>query len=76
MCSLSQSGEDRNNFCFIIKGAREALADVEAHTDKGSQEHDFIQWFPYQFTYVMVDDPYGGAVGQFSMCRCSDCFYL
>lgn len=76
MCSLSQSGEDRNNFSFIIKGAREALADVEAHTDKGSQEHDFIQWFPYQFTYVMVDVPYGGTVGQFSMCRCSDCFYL
>lgn len=72
MCSLWQSGEDRNNFSFIIKGAREALADV----DKGSHEHGFIQWFPYQFIYVMVDDPYGGAVGQFSMCTYSHCFDL
>lgn len=76
MCSLSQSGEDRNNFSFIIKGAREALADVEAHTDKGSHKHDFIQWFPYQFTYVMVDVPYSGVVGHFSVYRRSHCFYL
>lgn len=43
MCSLSQS-EDTNNFSFIIKEAREALADAEAHTDKWSHKHDFIQW--------------------------------